>query len=150
MFVLLYNHLVLNLSPFILFCFFQFQERERKRERTLISSYIKGVSKNSSKILNVLSLCLSLWRMMILKCPGKLDGTEMYLHIFPKTLKMVFTAPQPVLVIMSLRKGNALAIKRRSSYHIQWTSRKWCYNSKSWLSDKIKRGISVQSLKYQR
>ena len=47
---------------------------------------------------------------------------------------MVLTAPQPVLVIMSLSKGNAL--KRRSSYLIQWTSRQRWYNSKSWLSDK--------------
>ena len=29
---------------------------------------------------------------------------------------MVLTAPQPVLVIMSLSKGNTLAIKRRRSY----------------------------------
>ena len=50
----------------------------------------------------------------------------------------LLTAPQPVLVIMSLSKENALAIKRRSLYLIQWTSRKRWYNSKSWLSDKIK------------
>ena len=30
-----------------------------------------------------------------------------------KDFKMVLTAPQPVLVIMSLSKGNASAIKRR-------------------------------------
>ena len=29
------------------------------------------------------------------------------LRVIPKTLKMVLTAPQPVLVIMSVRKGNA-------------------------------------------
>ena len=53
-------------------------------------------------------------------------------------LKIVLTAPQPVLVIMSSSKGNALAIKRRSSYLIPWNSRKRWYNSKSRLSDKIK------------
>ena len=55
-----------------------------------------------------------------------------------KDLKMVLSTPQPVLVIMSLSKGNAFTIKRRSSYLIQWTSRQRCYNSKSCLSDKIK------------
>ena len=35
-------------------------------------------------------------------------------------------------------KGNASAIKRHSSYLIQWTSRQRCYNLKSWLSDNIK------------
>ena len=40
--------------------------------------------------------------------------------VLRKTLKMVFTAPQSVLVIMSLIKGNVLkAIKRSSSYLIQ-------------------------------
>ena len=33
-----------------------------------------------------------------------------------KDFKMVLTAPQPVLVIMSFRKGNTLAIKRRSLF----------------------------------
>ena len=54
------------------------------------------------------------------------------------TKDFVLTAPQPVLVIMSLTKGNALALKRCSSYLIQWTSRQRWYNSKSWLSDEIK------------
>ena len=41
---------------------------------------------------------------------------------------------------LSLSKGNAMAIKMRSSYLVKWTSKqRWC-NSKSWLSDKI-RGI---------
>ena len=31
--------------------------------------------------------------------------------VTPKTLKMVNTTPQPMLVIMSLSKGNALALK---------------------------------------
>ena len=52
--------------------------------------------------------------------------------------KMVLTSPQTELVIMSLTKGNALAIKKRSSYLIQWISRQRCYNLKSWLSNKIK------------
>ena len=34
-----------------------------------------------------------------------------------------FTDLQPMLVLMSLSNGSALAIKRRSSYLIQWTSR---------------------------
>ena len=54
---------------------------------------------------------------------------------------VVLTAPQPVLVIMSLRKGNVLAIKRRSSYLIQWTSKQRWYYSKSWLSYKIKKRV---------
>ena len=37
-----------------------------------------------------------------------------------------------------LSKANALAIKRRSSDQPQRTSIKRRYNSKSWLSDKIK------------
>ena len=53
-----------------------------------------------------------------------------------KDFKMELTTPQPVLVIMSLSKRNASAIKRRSSYLIQWTSRQRWYNSKSWLSFK--------------
>ena len=39
-----------------------------------------------------------------------------------KGFKMVLTAPQPVLVIITLSRGNAIAIERRSSYLIQWTS----------------------------
>ena len=31
-------------------------------------------------------------------------------RVIPKTLRMVLTAPQPVLVILSLSNGNALAI----------------------------------------
>ena len=31
--------------------------------------------------------------------------------VIPKTLRMVLTAPQPVLVTMSLSKGNALTIE---------------------------------------
>ena len=46
-------------------------------------------------------------------------------------LKIALTAPQPVLVIISLSKGNALAIIRCSSCLIQWTSRQRLYNSKS-------------------
>ena len=52
-------------------------------------------------------------------------------RVIPKFLEMVLTAPQPVLVILSLSKGNAL-------YLIQWTSRQRWYNSKTWMSDKIK------------
>ena len=33
-------------------------------------------------------------------------------RVIPKTLKMVLTAPHSVLVIMSLSKGNVLAIKK--------------------------------------
>ena len=32
--------------------------------------------------------------------------------VIPTTLKMVLTAPEPVLVILSVSKGNALAIER--------------------------------------
>ena len=38
------------------------------------------------------------------------------LQVILKTIKIVLIAPQPVLVIMSLSKGNALTIKRRNSY----------------------------------
>ena len=55
--------------------------------------------------------------------------SRVWVRVIPKTLKMVLTAPQPVLVIMSLIEGNALAIKRRRQ--------RW-YNSKSWLSYKMK------------
>ena len=48
------------------------------------------------------------------------------------------TAPQPVLVIISLSKGNQLAKHRCNSYLIQQTFRQSWYNSKSWLSEKIK------------
>ena len=40
-------------------------------------------------------------------------------HTNKVTLKMVFTAPQPVLVLISLCKMNALGIKRWRSYLIQ-------------------------------
>ena len=52
-------------------------------------------------------------------------------QFIPMTLKMVLTAPQPEMVMMSLSIGNALAIKRRSSYLIQWSFRQRWYNSKS-------------------
>jgi hypothetical protein len=42
-----------------------------------------------------------------------LDGeVRVRVRVIPKTLKMVLTAPQPVLVIMSLSKRNTLAIKK--------------------------------------
>jgi hypothetical protein len=72
--------------------------------------------------------------------------SQVRVQVISLTLKMVLTAPQPVLVIMSLSKGNALAIKRRSSFLIQWTSRQRWYNSKGWLSDKIKKGIRLTDL----
>ena len=37
-------------------------------------------------------------------------------RVIPKTVKMVLTVPQPVLVIICLSKGNALAIKRLIPY----------------------------------
>ena len=50
-------------------------------------------------------------------------------RVITKTLKMVLTgAPQPVVVKMSFSKGNALAVKRHSSYLIQWSSRQRWYN----------------------
>ena len=64
--------------------------------------------------------------------------SQIQVLVIPKILKMVLTASYPVLVIMNFSKGNALAIKGRSSYLIQWTSRQRWYKSKSWLSDKIK------------
>ena len=65
--------------------------------------------------------------------------SQVRVRVIPKTLIMVLSAPQPVLVIMSLSKGNALALKMRSSYLTQWIYRQSWYNSKSWLSDKMKR-----------
>ena len=50
--------------------------------------------------------------------------------------KMVLTAPQPVLVKMSLSKGNALAIKSADHTLYSETPDKGG-SSKSWLSDKI-------------
>ena len=47
-----------------------------------------------------------------------------------KKFKMILTAPQPVLVLMILSKGNALAIDRRSLYPIHWTSRQRWYKFK--------------------
>ena len=47
--------------------------------------------------------------------PGS-GKSRVRLRVILKTIKMVITAPQPVLVIKSVGKGNALAIKRRSSY----------------------------------
>ena len=67
-----------------------------------------------------------------------LDGE--YLGLSPghtKDFKNVLTAPQLMLVIMSLSKGNAFCLKRRSSLLIQLTSRQRLYDSRSWLSDKI-------------
>ena len=62
-----------------------------------------------------------------------LDGEVSGLNMgHTKDFTRVHTDPQPVLVIMSWSKGNALAIKRRSSYLIQWTSRQRRYNSKNW------------------
>ena len=59
-------------------------------------------------------------------------------------LEIMLTAPQPVLIIMNVCKGKVLAIKRHSSYLKQWTSRQMWYNSKRWLSDKIKRVLDLQ------
>jgi hypothetical protein len=39
-------------------------------------------------------------------------GTQVRVQVIQKTLKMVLIAPYPVLVIISLRKGNVLAIKK--------------------------------------
>ena len=55
-----------------------------------------------------------------------------HVWVTPKTSKMVLTGHQPVLVIMSLSKGNTLTIKRRSLNFIQWTSRQRWYDLKSW------------------
>ena len=49
---------------------------------------------------------------------GEVSGTSTGHN---KDFKIVLTAP-PVLVIITLSRGNAIAIKRRSSYLIQWTS----------------------------
>ena len=48
------------------------------------------------------------------------------------------SSPQPVLVIMSLSTGNALAINRRHPYLMQWTYREKGHNEKSLLSNNIK------------
>ena len=53
-------------------------------------------------------------------------------RVLPKALKSVLTAPQPMLVIMSLINGNAYAINWRSSYLVQlWTSRQRLKNSRA-------------------
>ena len=82
-----------------------------------------------------LSLKSSFSTAIFLDLDGEVSGSS---PGHTKDLKMVLTALQPVLVIMSLSIVNALAIKRRSSYLIQWTSRQRWFNSKRWLSDKIK------------
>ena len=43
--------------------------------------------------------------------------SQVRVWVIPKTLKMVITDPQPVLVIMSLSKGNGLAIKKAKLAH---------------------------------
>ena len=45
----------------------------------------------------------------------RMGSSWVRVRVIPKTLEMVLTATQPVLVKMSLSKGNALAMKRRSS-----------------------------------
>ena len=50
-----------------------------------------------------------------------MERSRVRVPVIPKTSNMALTAPQPVQVIMSLSKWNALVIKRRSSYIINWT-----------------------------
>ena len=52
---------------------------------------------------------------------------------------MVITASHPVLVIMSLSEGNALAKKGAAHTSYNGPPEKDCmYNSQGWLPDKIK------------
>ena len=62
-----------------------------------------------------------------------------FIYILPTTLKRVITAPQPVIIIISLSKGNALAIKDSAYTFYNGTPQKGCVIQKYWLSDEIRR-----------
>ena len=128
----LYDFIIINQSIFQDICLFIYLCLRRPNHQTFIfiTIYIHKVVRKLPWLdaIKLSSKQPHIW----------MGRSRVRVGVIQNIFKMVLTAPQSVLVIISLSKENALSIKRRSSYLIQWTSRQRWYNSKSWLSDKIK------------
>ena len=63
--------------------------------------------------------------------------SRVQVQVIPKTLKIVPTAPQLVLIIMILSKGNALAIEKAQliPYTMDLQTKSWLSDNKKWYKN---------------